>query len=335
MILVKETEGKRQIYHISYPKGELASITNDFNDYSGVSLTKDSNSLVTTQRTFNSVIWRTESIHPNTATQVTSGSDVDDGGTGLSWTPNGRIIFSSKEPAGGAQLWLMNSDGINRKRITREKPDKYWPVMSSDSRYIAYMSEDGQIWQMDGDGSNSKILVSAKQARLACFPRFSPDNRWIMYSTYGVEKQELLKLSLENRKETVLASHKFIYGGAISADGKQIAYVYMDPERSNDLMLNIISFEQDSLMKTFKMESGVFPGGRIHWTPDGNGIAYIRFEKGISNIYVQPIDGSPSRHLTNYTTDAISNFSWSLDGKQIAFSRGKDSSDIVLIQDVP
>ena len=109
----------------------------------------------------------------------------------------------------------------------------------------------------------------------------------------------------------------------------------MEPERNDDLILNIISSEGGPPTKTIRLEKGAYAAGRIHWTPDGNGIAYLQFEKDVSNIHIQPIDGSSPRHLTNFTEDIITNFSWSLDGKQIAYSRGKDSYDIVLIESIP
>ncbi|MCI0618666.1 hypothetical protein L0244_37285, partial [bacterium] len=112
-----------------------------------------------------------------------------------------------------------------------------------------------------------------------------------------------------------------------------IAYAYMEPQSSHYWMINIISIEEGSVSKSLQIETDVFPFGRIHWTPDGRGIAYIR--QGEPNIYVQPVDGSPPQRLTNFTADRVFNFAWSLDGKRIAYSRGKFSSDIVLIQNVP
>jgi Tol biopolymer transport system component len=228
----------------------------------------------------------------------------------------------------------MNTDGSDRKRITTGKPDKFYPVQSRDGRYIVYMSDKLEIWQMESGGSNSRrISVGTKKVR---FPRLSPDSEWLVYSTYGGDQQDLLKVTLDGEKEVPLASHKFIVAAAVSPEGNRIAYLYNDSQISGELSMNIISSDGGVPLKRLKLVRSSWLGGRVHWTPDGRGIAYIRDnEKSVSNIYVQPIDGSPARRLTNFTADQVFNFSWSLDGKQIAYSRGKGTHDIVLIQSLP
>jgi Tol biopolymer transport system component len=61
------------------------------------------------------------------------------------------------------------------------------------------------------------------------------------------------------------------------------------------------------------------------------GIAYTDTKNGVSNIFAQPLDGGPLKQLTNFTADRIFWFEFSRDGKQIALSRGTQTSDIVLI----
>lgn len=330
----RENEGMRQIYGM-YLNGGLTSITNDFNDYTGLSLSADLNQIVTTQRSFNSNIWVAPSDHLETGRYITSGSLTQDGAMGLSWTPDNKIVFSSKEPIGGDQLYIVNADGKARKKITTGKDNKYWPVFSRDGRYIAYNTQENdsfKIWRMDNDGGNLKVLSGRNKVR---WPRLSPDSQWIIFSTFGNEKQELVRLSMKDEKETVLTSHRYIYGASISPDGKQIAYVYLEHEFDQDLILNIISSDGGPATKTIHLEKDAYTANRMHWTPDGTGIAYLHFEKGTSNIHIQPIDGSSPLPLTNFKDENITNFSWSLDGKQIAYSRGKDNYDIVLIQNVP
>jgi Tol biopolymer transport system component len=71
----------------------------------------------------------------------------------------------------------------------------------------------------------------------------------------------------------------------------------------------------------------------MRWTPDGRAITYVDNRGGASNIWRQPLDGSPARPLTSFKAAQILSFAWSRDGK-LAFSRGILSSDVVLITDV-
>jgi eukaryotic-like serine/threonine-protein kinase len=335
LALTKGQEHQRQIYYLSYPSGKLTPITNDPNDYAGAALTQDSKSLVTTQASYTCSIWGASSNTPDATAQLTSGSFIDDGQLGISWTSDRKILFSCKDASGKFQLCLMNSDGTDRRRITAGESNKYWPVASNDGRFSVYNVEEENtvnIWQMDSNGNNAKILPFSKQVR---WPRLTPDGEWVVCSTLGREKQQLLKLPVKGGKEIVLSTVEFfIIGSAISPDGKLIAYVSEDQQNPPEIRLNLIPSDGGSPIKSFVMDNKAFPNGRIHWTPDGHGVAYIRIENGIGNIYVQPIDGSKPRRLTNFPAKQTAGFAWSMDGKNIAYSRCDFSWDVVLIQDI-
>ncbi|HZJ47106.1 MAG TPA: hypothetical protein VFD63_25230, partial [Pyrinomonadaceae bacterium] len=71
----------------------------------------------------------------------------------------------------------------------------------------------------------------------------------------------------------------------------------------------------------------------IAWTPDGRSIIVKSDQEGVGNLWTQPIDGSAPKQITNFTSDLISYFSLSRDGKRLAISRGNSSLDVVLIKD--
>ncbi len=60
---------------------------------------------------------------------------------------------------------------------------------------------------------------------------------------------------------------------------------------------------------------------------------YIDTINGVSNIWSLPLDGGPPKQLTNFKTDQIFWFDFSRDGKQLALSRGTQTSDVILIRD--
>jgi Tol biopolymer transport system component len=69
----------------------------------------------------------------------------------------------------------------------------------------------------------------------------------------------------------------------------------------------------------------------VHWSPDGLTIAYPNRPGGLSDIWSQPLDGSPARRLTDFKAEQIIAFDWSRDGRSLAFVRGVETSDVVLI----
>ena len=87
-------------------------------------------------------------------------------------------------------------------------------------------------------------------------------------------------------------------------------------------------------VRTFEVPQNVIFGSLVRWTPDGRALAYITDRDGISNIWIQPLDGSPPKQLTDFKSDAIFWFDWTPDGRQLGVTRGAVTSDVVMIKDV-
>ena len=71
----------------------------------------------------------------------------------------------------------------------------------------------------------------------------------------------------------------------------------------------------------------------IDFTPDGKSVAYVIRDKGVDNIWAQPIDGSAGHQITNFTSESINKFEWSPDGKTLAVARSHNIADVVLLRE--
>ncbi|HMK29236.1 MAG TPA: hypothetical protein VK473_06075, partial [Terriglobales bacterium] len=67
--------------------------------------------------------------------------------------------------------------------------------------------------------------------------------------------------------------------------------------------------------------------------PGKNAIAYTITLEGVSNLWVQPLDGGAMYQLTHFPSDTITSFEWSPDGKSLAVSREHDVADVVLLKE--
>ena len=82
-----------------------------------------------------------------------------------SWTPDGKIIFTSIK--NGAQIAIMNADGSNQRQIGQLDQNIMIPIMPQESRnglivFLAVTPSGAQsIWKMQSDGSGLKQLVSS------------------------------------------------------------------------------------------------------------------------------------------------------------------------------
>ena len=81
-------------------------------------------------------------------------------------------------------------------------------------------------------------------------------------------------------------------------------------------------------------ESGISDTIGVHFAPDGKSVAFIRMDNaGPDNIWLQPIDGSKGRTITNFKSDQIIDFHWSPDAKSLAVLRSHRESDVILLHD--
>jgi Tol biopolymer transport system component len=71
-----------------------------------------------------------------------------------------------------------------------------------------------------------------------------------------------------------------------------------------------------------------------HFAPDGKSLVYVIRENGADNLWLQPVDGSRGRQITNFPSDRIQNYEYSPDGKSLGVMRSHTESDVVLLRDI-
>jgi Tol biopolymer transport system component len=105
--------GPIQVTYISYPNGEVHSITNDLNRYQSISLTADSPVLATAPMELSYDVWVASLAEADSAKPITSS-----GYTGEpTWSPDGKIVCT-KQTVRVANIWVMESDGRNARQLT-------------------------------------------------------------------------------------------------------------------------------------------------------------------------------------------------------------------------
>jgi hypothetical protein len=59
----------------------------------------------------------------------------------------------------------------------------------------------------------------------------------------------------------------------------------------------------------------------------------ISSENNVGNLLLQPLNGKPGRQITQFSSEQILGFGWSLDGKKLGVGRGHVESDVVMLRD--
>jgi serine/threonine protein kinase/Tol biopolymer transport system component len=320
-----DTSEGLQIWHLSYPGAEVRRVTNDLNSYSTLSLTADSNTLAAVQSHHVSNIWVAPGGDASRAQQLTSGTSVF---YDVSWMPDGRILYSSNV-GGSHDIWVMDKDGSNQKQLTVNAGGNHLPSVSPDGRYIVFVSNRSapghNIWRMDADGSNPKQLTFKNTDSI---PRWMPDGRWIIYSSWATGKPMVWKVSVDGG-EPVMVLDKYAVAPSVSPDGKMLAVHYWNEQLNSPFGIALFSIDGGEPLKTFDV-----PVKLVKWSQDGRALLYCLTRGGFSNIWSQPIAGGAPKQLTDWKQERIFDFSWSQDNRQLVVSRGVITSDVVLINDL-
>ena len=171
------------------------------------------------------------------------------------------------------------------------------------------------------------------------FPVCSPDGKWVYFENYtasqvwrvltdGSAKAELVPGTV--LPQTFLTNSR----PALSPDGKVLAVMLgtrlsenMKPE--NKIALINLDSASPARVVPADLRIGFFG----LFTADGKALAYAIRENGIDNVWVQPLDGSPGKKITNFDSEQIDDMQWSPDGKTLGLLRFHSDSDVVLLQE--
>ena len=323
-----------QLWFISYPRGEARRLTNDLMDYQlcCLDLTPDGKTLVDTELTTVSDLWLAPGENTAKAKQITT-KEFAVGG--FSWMPDGRIILASRD----GNLYAVNQDGSGRSRLTPDDSPNWNPSVCGDGRYIvysAYREQKRGIWRMEANGSNP---IRIADETLAIGPQCSPDGKWVVYVRGPIWTPVKVPITGAKPPEVLADDFGFEVGGnpvRISPDGKRIMYLGSpeppenpsSPSASNPYQLKVIPSDGGADLYKFDWPASASDS---RWAPEGDAVEYALTRSGVTNIWRQKLGGGAPKQITNFESGLIFDFAWSHDGRQLAMTRGSESSDVVLI----
>jgi len=315
----------KQIGIVSYPRGEFRAITRDTNNYFDMSMSADGRTLATVLRESRWNLYL-GSADGGELRQVTFGAPIND----FSWTPDGQLaidqgyVISRLDPATGNKTVLMSEEGAVAAV----------PAVCPDGRSIAFLfalhqgAPTQNVWLMDALGGNLKQLTNRK---LTDWPVCSPDGQSVFYID-NEAGNSLMKVSRNGGEPQKVSSLPVVGNLDISPDGKTLMFPTLEHVGDHKPRLALVDAGGGQTIKLVDFERP--PNGYSRFSRDGRGIVYVVSERGIENLWLQPLDGSKGKQLTNFTSEEIGkSFHWSPDGSKLAVIRGHLDSDVVLIRD--
>jgi Tol biopolymer transport system component len=232
----------------------------------------------------------------------------------LSGSGGGVIAFVSNW-----DLYLMNADGSDLRRLTTHRSRDAWPTWSPDGKQIAFMSERNGRWNvyvMDVDRGESSVR-RLTPSNMTWEPAWSPDGTWIAFGSPRGNNSDIYLLDASAADSTArrLTDHRNVDGYPCwSPDSAQIAFV---SDRDGNWEIYVMNVDGSDVRRLTDHDADDWDPD---WSPDGTRIAFASRRDGNMEIYIAQADGSDLRRLTDHPADDL-NPSWSPDGTRIAFHR--------------
>ena len=325
-VLAQTNLGRRQIVFVSYPAGVLHNVTRDTNNYSEPSLAADGRTVasVLSQPHYDLFTMPAPSLSSGVGRQVTSGAPI----FAFSWARDSQLIIDS-----GSGLDLLNPEsGKKTGLVAQAGAFTDTPSACSDGRYVVFTSTFGSgkelnIWRADASGGNLKQLSDGKVDQN---PVCSPDDRWVIYQD-AVNGNRLMKVSIDGGKPEKI-SDELAAVFDVSPDSKTIALAAFGHLGEHVEELKLLSLESNQTSKTLEFERP--RSGPITFSPDSKAVIYPFRHGGVDDLWLQPLDGSSGKQISDFKSEHIRDFRWSFDGSKMAVIRGHTDSDVVLIRDM-
>ena len=232
-----------------------------------------------------------------------------------------RITFMSDRD-GNFEIYVMDNDGKNQRRLTNNGHIDSSPSWSPDSNHIVFFSNrDGHIrgdspelptfdiYVMDADGRNQQRLTNNPHDDGS--PSWSPDGKRIAFTRAKDEhfNSDIYVMDTDGRNQQRLTNNPHDDGSpSWSPDGKRIVF---SSKRDGHFIGEFGITSEIYLMDADGRNQHRLTENRKNdespsWSPDGKRIAFStdREEDGSKEIYVMEADGTNPRNLTkNHQND--------------------------------
>jgi len=228
-----------------------------------------------------------------------------------------KIAFVYKKGS-KSDLYAINYDGSELKRITNHQSIIIAPRWSPDGTFLAFTSfKDGrpEVYIRNFNNGTEKKVTSFEGLNLC--GSFSPDGKKLLLTLSKEGDEELYVLEIDTLKLKRLTNNYFIdVSPAWSPDGKKIAFV---SNRAGSPQIYIMDTDGNNVKRiTYEGKYNTSPS----WSPRGGRIAYEGLINDKYQIFSVDEEGNNPLQLT---FDAANNESpsWSPSGRQIVYASQK------------
>lgn len=323
-------DGGMEIYVMDSDGSNVKRLTNNLSDDGNPSWSPDGfKILFESERDGNREIYVMDADGSNQL-RLTRDNAMDSTAT---WSPDGSLIaFASNRDTGPSynpynmDIYLMNSDGSNVRRIVDDPEYDVGPQWSPDGRKILFMTgRNGNfdVYVTNADGT-AQTNLTADYNKSDGAPVWSLDGHNIAFSRKIEGKDQLFVMDSDGANLKRVTHNSANNGSAgWSPDGSKLIY---QTDQDGNWEIYTISVDGELAQLTDNAADDVSPD----WSPDGNRIAFSSNRNGKQHIYLMNADGSSLAQITNSPGEDTEP-AWAPDGKQIAFTSLRDGNQEIYV----
>jgi len=327
-VVAAEQNSPGQVWLVEYPAGEARKITNDLNDYSGLSLNADGERLATRQRRRTANLWSVSAADSAVQRQWTFGNGNEEAVSTVAALPSGSVLYTAAR-GGMSGIWHLAAQG-EPVRWSPEGRTAGFPRVARRTGVAFFTVEDDQhaphVWKVGPDGGNlTQVTHGGGETVFAAAPDASSILIW------KSEAPGLWMMTLPGGELRSVAEQPTY--GAFSPDGRSLLILQLqESEGIVRPMLQVLPVGGGAPERTLACPKAV-PEIPFAWSPSGDAVIYAHEVDGVGNLWSLSLAGGVPHPITHFTTGQIFAFDWSVDGKEILVSRGEIQTDVVLITD--
>ena len=178
------------------------------------------------------------------------------------------------------------------------------------------------------DGQNTRPLTDGSTDFL---PAFSPNGETVVFQR-GESPSTLWSVAFNGSQPPQQLTGYQATHAAVSPDGKQIAFHFMDYGSKNPhWKLGLIDSQTHDLVNKLEFPMPITQRDTA-WNPKNNLITMAFGNGENSNILLWSVADGRIQTLDNIDVGRIAAFAWSPDGSKLIFSRVFETSDVVLLE---
>ncbi len=298
-----------QVWSVTYPGGESRRITTDYNNYSGLSLSRDGLLFASARQSRVANLWALPAAGKERPRQLTFNASSDSSVGDFCVAGSDAILFSASA-AHRRHVYSIGIDGERLRQLTSGEDDENELHCLPGGAFVAasYGADHvAHIVRANADGGNLRRVTSGSGEWLQ---DVSADGKAVLFLRVD-SLRDVWSVPPDGGEARKIATNSDQVLG-FSPDRTKVAYL-MPPEIEGRSDRRLLVVPASGGEATARLSLPPSSSG-YKWAPDGSAISFLAGES-VSNLFRQALGSGTAQQITRFADGQIRGYAWSADGK--------------------